>query len=309
VEVRIAVVGSGAMGSLFGAFLAESGNDVVLVDVWREHIDAINRFGLKVSGVSGERIVRVKATTNHSEVGLVDLVILFVKSYDTEQAIRDSLTMISDETVVLTCQNGVGNVERIGEVIGISHVICGATMQGATLVRPGEIFHAGSGITYIGELDGSVSERIKKIEAIFNNAGIRTEISRNIYGMIWSKLLINAGINPFGALTRLRNGELLEVPGMLELMTQAVNEGVEVAKALGIKLEIGDPVEALINTCRATAKNKNSMLQDIERGRRTEIDVINGAIVKYGRKVGVKTPVNELLTTLIRGLEKSISVG
>lgn len=304
--MRIAVVGSGAMGSLFGAFLAESGNDVTLIDVWRAHIDAINKHGLKVFGVSGERVVKIKATTSHSEVGLVDLIILFVKSYDTERAIKDSLPMIGDKTIVLTCQNGVGNAEKIGEMIGIEHVICGSTLQGATLIRPGEIFHAGKGITYIGELDGSISERIKKVETIFNDAGIQTKISKNICGMIWSKVLLNAGINPFGALTRLKNGELLEVPGMLELMIQAVNEGKEVASALGIKLEIEDPVRALTDLCKATAKNKNSMLQDIERGRRTEIDVINGAIVEYGKKVGIKTPVNELLTTLIRGLEKSI---
>jgi len=304
--MRIAVVGSGAMGSLFGAFLAESGNDVTLIDVWRAHIDAINKHGLKVFGVSGERVVKIKATTSHSEVGLVDLIILFVKSYDTERAIKDSLPMIGDKTIVLTCQNGVGNAEKIGEVIGLEHVICGSTLQGATLIRPGEIFHAGKGITYIGELDGSISERIKKVETIFNDAGIQTKISKNICGMIWSKVLLNAGINPFGALTRLKNGELLEVPGMLELMIQAINEGKEVASALGIKLEIEDPVRALTDLCKATAKNKNSMLQDIERGRRTEIDVINGAIVEYGKKVGIKTPVNELLTTLIRGLEKSI---
>ena len=307
--MRIAVVGAGAMGSLFGAFLAESGENVTLVDVWREHIDTINRQGLRVYGVSGERVVRVKATTNHFEVGPIDLLILFVKSYNTEQAIRDSISMITEETTILTCQNGLGNVEKIGGVVGLKHVIAGSTMQGATMIGPGEVFHAGIGATYIGELNGVVSERVKSIAKILNNAGIETKISKNINGVVWGKVLINAGINAFGALTRMRNGELLEVPELFEMMVEAVQEGVKVAKALGISIEVEDPVQALIDVCKATAKNKNSMLQDIEKGRRTEIDAINGAIVAYGKKIGVKTPVNEMLVTLIKGLEKSLCRG
>ncbi len=307
--MKIVIVGAGAMGSLFGAFLTEAGNDVTLVDIWRDHIEAIKTNGLRVSGISGERVVKVKATTNHSEVGVADLIILFVKSYDTETAVKNSLKMFSKRTVILTCQNGIGNAEKIGEIVGVKHVICGSTLQGATLIKPGEIFHAGSGPTYIGELDGKLTQRIRKIANILNNAKIETKISQNIKGVIWGKVLLNAAINPFGALTRLRNGELLEVPGLPDLMIQALREGKAVSDALGIKLEIENPEKALIELCKATAKNKNSMLQDIERGRRTEIDVINGAIVAFGKKVGVETPVNELLTTLIKGLEKSVCRG
>jgi len=305
--LKIAVVGAGAMGSLFGCLLKEAGEDVTLVDVWKEHVEAVNKRGLRVYGVSGEHVVRVKATTNHSEVGHVDLLILFVKAYDTERAIRDSMPMIAEETVILTCQNGLGNVEKIGGLVSLKHVIAGSTMQGATMVKPGEVFHAGRGPTYIGELNGEVSPRVKNVVRVLNDAGIEAKVSRNINGVIWGKTIINAGLNAFGALTRMRNGELLLVPELVEMMSQCVREGVEVAKALRVKLEMEDPVKTLIDVCKATAENKNSMLQDIEKGRRTEVEAINGAIVRYGEKVGVPTPINSLLTALIKGLETSIT--
>jgi len=301
--MRIAVVGSGAMGSLYGGLLADAGEDVTLIDIWKEHVDAINTRGLKISGVSGERLVRVRATTNPAEVGTVDLIMIFVKAYDTRKAAQDALPMVGPETVFLTLQNGLGNVEQIEEVAGKGRVVAGATTHGSTLVGPGEVFHAGKGLTYIGELTGEITERVKRIAETFNRAGIETHISQNIQGIIWKKILINVGINAITAITGLRNGEILLVPEVKEIVRKAVLEAAEVAKAAGITVEMEDPVAEVYKVAELTAKNKSSMLQDVERGRRTEIDAINGAIVRIGKQYGVDTPVNETLVAAVKGIE------
>jgi len=301
--MKIAVVGAGAMGSLFGGLLADAGEEVTLIDVWKEHVDAINARGLRITGISGDRTVNVMATTDPGIVGSVDLVIIFVKSYDTAKAARDALPMASDETVFLSLQNGLGNIDKISEAAGNHRIIRGVTAQGSTLLGPGEIYHAGRGPTVIGELDDAQTERVQGISEAFNHAGIPTEISLNIQGAIWSKVLVNVGINPLTALTGLRNGELLEHPEIKEVMKKAVEEGLLVARGLGIKMELQNPVEKVYEVAEATAANRSSMLQDVERGRRTEIDALNGAIVELGRRIGVDTPVNETLVAAVKGLE------
>lgn len=299
--MKIAILGAGAIGSLFGALLWESGEDVVLIGRKR-HVDAIKSRGLKVSGISGERIVKPKAVTTTQEVGKVDLIIISVKSYDTEQAAKDALNMIHHNTVVLTIQNGLGNIEKLCEIIGEKHVVGGVTMQGSTLVKPGEIYHAGKGPTIIGELNGEITNRIKRIAETFNKAKIETQITQNIWGVLWDKLIINVGINALTAITRMKNGELLKIPEIRDIMIEAVKEAVNVAKALNIKLEIEDHVRKVIEVAEATANNKSSMLQDIEKGKRTEIDYINGAIVKLGKKLKIKTPVNKTLTAIVKAI-------
>ena len=300
--MRIAVVGSGAMGSLFGGMLAEAGEEVTLVDVWEEHVRAINERGLRVRGVGGERTIRVAATTKPGEVGPVDLVLIFVKSYDTEKAAADALPMASGETAFLTLQNGLGNVEKIAGVVGSHRVVVGVTAQGSTLLGPGEIRHAGVGATTIGELNGATTARILKIKEAFNRAGLATEVSASILDAVWSKVLVNVGINALTALTGLRNGELLAFPEIRGVMRRAVLEAQEVAEAKGVRIG-GDPVEKVYEVAEATAANRSSMLQDIDRGRRTEVGALNGAIVEMGRRLGVDTPVNEALTAAVLGLE------
>ena len=300
--MKIAILGAGAIGSLFGALLWESGEDIVLIGR-KKHVEAIRSRGLKISGISGERIVKPKAVTTTQEVGKVDLIIISVKSYDTEQAAKDALNMVHPDTVVLTIQNGLGNIEKLSEIIGEKHVIGGVTMQGSTFIKPGEIYHAGKGPTIIGELNGEITDRVKRIAETFNKAKIETKITRNIRGVLWDKIIINAGINALTAITRMKNGELLKVSEIKKTMIEAVKEAVNVAKALNIKLEVEDHVKKVIEVVEATANNKSSMLQDIERGKKTEIDFINGAIVKLGKKLGIKPPVNEILTALVKGIE------
>jgi 2-dehydropantoate 2-reductase len=303
--MKIAVVGAGAMGSLFGGLLAASGEEVTLVDVWREHVESINAEGLRIGGHEGSRTIRVNATTDPSSVGPVDLIILFVKSYDTIKATRDALPMVSEGTVFLSLQNGLGNIEKVSEAAVSGRVIPGTTAHGCTLIGPGEIVHAGRGPTIIGEPNGRVTERARDIRDALEGAGFETEISGNINGALWSKVLVNVGINPLTALKGLRNGELLDDPEIKETMRRAVEEAIEVAEGLGIDLGPGDHVEHVYDVARATAMNRSSMLQDVDRGRRTEIEALNGAVVRLAKGLGVDVPVNEALTAAVGALERT----
>jgi 2-dehydropantoate 2-reductase len=293
--MQIAVMGAGAIGSLFGALLARAGFDVTLIG--RElHVRAIKEKGLRVSGLE-EFNVKLKAVTLPVEA---DLFLFTVKSYDTEQAAR--AIPLKETTAVLTLQNGIGNEEIIASIIGSERVISGKTAYGSTLLEPGHIRYTGKGETVIGELDGRVTERIKKIAELFNSAGIETSIAVDINTKIWEKLIVNAGINAITAITGLRNGEILKFDELKALLRQAVEESVAVAKASGITIK-EDMVERTIRVARATAENQSSMLQDVKRGKRTEIDAINGAIVKNGERYGISTPVNRTLTALVKGME------
>jgi len=301
--MRVAVVGAGAMGCLYGGLLAEAGVDVSLVDVWGEHVDAINAKGLHITGVSGDIVVRVPATTNPETVGRVELVLLFVKSYDTSKAMRDSMPLIGGDTYVLTLQNGLGNLEAIAESVGLGRVLGGTTSHGSTLVGPREIRHAGVGPTVVGTLERGSRGTAEKVANTFNGAGLLTRVSDDVRGDVWGKVLVNLGINALTALTGLRNGQLLEVPELRRLMRLAVEEGMRVADADGVDLAPIDHVAHVYEVAEATAANRSSMLQDVERGRRTEIDALNGAVVGLGEKLGVETPVNRALTALVKGLE------
>ncbi len=300
-------MGAGAMGCFYGGLLAEAGVDVTLVDVWREHVDAINANGLHVTGVSGDRVVRVPATTDPETVGEVELVLLFVKSYDTAKAMRGSMPLIGGDTYVLTLQNGLGNLEAIAEAVGPGRVLGGTTSHGSTLLGPGEIRHAGVGLTVVGALERGSRDMAEKVVDTFNGAGLHTRVSSDVRSDIWGKVLVNLGINALTALTSLRNGQLLEVPELRCLMRLAMEEGMRVATADGVDLGPLDHVAHVYEVAEATAANRSSMLQDVERGRRTEIDALNGAVVGLGERLGVETPVNSALTALVKGLEHRAS--
>jgi len=306
-DMKIAVLGSGAMGCLYGGTLAESGCDVTLIDVWKEHVDAINSNGLHIEGLSGDRVIKdIKAVTDLSSLKNVDLLIVFVKATMTREAMKKAAGLVGNNTVVLTLQNGLGNVEKIGEVVGEDKVIAGITAHGSTMLGPGHIKHAGTGDTNLGELDGSKTERLNQIARVFEDAGFPVNISSNVLGLIWDKLMVNIGINALGALTGLKNGQLLDYEETEELLESLVTEAWEVAEKKGIELN-RNPVEHTKEVAKLTAGNRCSMLQDVSRKRLTEIDVINGAIAKDGKDLGIKTPVNGVVTNLIKIREKTYS--
>jgi 2-dehydropantoate 2-reductase len=308
--MKIGIVGAGAMGGLFGGMLTRAGQDVWLIDNRKERAEKINREGLIIEssralqpGGPKQYVIRMKATTEPREVGHCDLVILFVKAYDTEEATRNSLALTGSRTVWLTLQNGLGNVEKIGKIVGEERVVVGVSYQGATVIEVGRIRHAGFGKTVIGEIDSKESGRTTYISDIFNQAGIDTEISDNIEGVLWGKLLINAVINPLTAITGLKNGELLESLVLRETMKLIVEEAVRVPVKKGIRLPYQKIFEKVEEQCQASRDNISSMLQDILRKKRTEVDFINGAIVSEGEKIGIATPVNKTFWNLVKFLE------
>lgn len=304
--MKIAIIGAGAMGCLYGAKLSSvPDNEVFLIDVWKDHIDAINEKGLMMEE-NGQFVQydRVKGVMDANQAGPCDLAIVFVKSTLTSMAVKSNKAVFGPETVALTLQNGLGNIDLIRDEIGDTNVIAGTTAHGATMLEPGKMRHAGSGKTIIGELDGNRSERIEKIASTLEQAGLLTDISDNVLGLVWDKLMVNVGINALTGITKLHNGELLDHPEIEALLEAAVTEAHAVAEAKRIRLGFQDPVGHTKEVCVATAANKSSMLQDILNHKQTEIDMINGAIVREGAQAGIETPVNFVLTSLIKFMQK-----
>jgi len=310
--MRIVIVGPGAMGCLFGAFLAKFGEDIYLLDRRDKRAEYINKNGIKVEGISGEFKIAVKATSNPSDIGECALVIICVKSYDTEAAIKSIKSIIKKDTLVLTLQNGVGNVEAISKIAGEEKTIGGVTSHGATLLGDGHIRHAGKGETVIGmaglKIKSQASKKLDEIAKVFERAGFQTKLAENIENLIWSKLVINIGINALTAITRLNNGRLIEFAGTEAILEEAVREAIYVADAKGIKLIFDDPVKKVKDVANATGGNVSSMLQDVLKKRKTEIDYMNGAIVREAGLLKIDVPVNRMLTNLVKTIEASYSL-
>ncbi len=302
--MKVAVVGAGAMGSLFGALLAEAGNEVWLNDVWPEHVQTINRNGLEIERAGRVRKVGVHAVTEGREIGKAELVIVFVKSNQTKAAAEIAGPLAGNRGMVLTLQNGMGNADIISEVVEPSLVLAGTTSHGATLLGPGSIRHAGVGPTTIGVWNRTEEgfERACRIADLFNEAGIECEAVQDVRIPVWNKLLINVGINAITALTGIRNGEILDLGTTKNLSRSAVEEAMNVAQARGINVR-EDMVDHVFAVARATALNRSSMGQDVDNRRRTEISAINGFIVREAEGLGLETPVNQTLTGLIETLE------
>jgi 2-dehydropantoate 2-reductase len=301
--MKTVIMGAGAMGGLFGGLLAFSGEEVWLVDVQKEQVDVIRSVGLTLEEGDKLQIIGVNATRDVASLGKADLVIFFVKTYHTEQAVSDALTLEKEDTIFLTLQNGLGNEEILCKRINREKVMLGVTGQGATFLGPGHVRHAGRGKTFIGELDQGVSDRAVQVAKMFREADIDTEVSANIHDLIWDKLLVNVGINALTALTELKNGQLLDYPETLRIMEALVSEAAEVARQKGIRIE-GNPIEKVKAVAEATKGNRSSMGQDVDFRRKTEIDAINGAVVREAKRLGLPAPYNEVVTDLIKMIEK-----
>ncbi len=302
--MKTAIIGPGAMGSLFGSLLTRAGKEVWLVGNRQEQVERICSVGLTFEEKGKTQIVPMKATADIISVGKADLVIFFVKTYDIEKAVSDSLVLEKEDTLFLTLQNGLGNEEAICKKIHPKKVMLGITGHGATLLEPGHIRHAGWGKTFIGELDHRVTDRALRVAQMFNDGGIDTEVSSNIHDQVWAKLLMNAGINALTALTGFKNGQLLDYPETARLMEKLVSEAAEVARRRGVHL-VEDPVEKVKQVAEATRGNRSSMGQDFDHRRRTEIDAINGAVVREAQPMGIPVPFNQAVTDLVKAIQKS----
>lgn len=301
----ITIVGPGAIGCLFGAMLKEAGHRVIMLDNQPQRAEKISRDGIQIKGISGERLVRVEATARPEEAAECDMAVIATKSYDTESAVESVANALGPSTPILTLQNGLGNVEVISRAVGGERTIGGITSQGATLVDAGSIIHAGKGKTVIGTPSNRLTDNLEMVRDILDSAGFEPQISDDLESTIWSKLVINVGINALTAITRLNNGRLLEFEGTRRIMEDAVAEAVAVAGAKKVKIPQKDPLAQVQEVCRLTAANVSSMLQDVLACTKTEIDAINGAVAKLGAEAGIDTPANAVLTSLVKTIESS----
>lgn len=307
--MKICFLGAGALGSAIGGGLAEAGADVCLVDAWQEHVDAIERKGLFLREAGVDRVVRARAATHADAFGVADLVIVLVKSYHTREAMQSALSLVGPDTVVMSLQNGMGHEDILADIVGRGHVVAGKTYLGGVLLGPGHVIAGLRGKeTIIGELDGSVTDRVQRIAKVFNDAGLALAVSTNIRGTIWDKLLINVATGALAGITRLTYGALYDVPEIRVCALAAVAEGIAVARAQGVALSYDDPEGPWLKAAAGLPPEfKTSMLQSLEKGTRTEVDFINGAVVREGARSGIATPVNQTLVACIKGIERELA--
>lgn len=303
--MKIAIAGAGAMGCVIGAHLALAGEDVVFVDVAEATVRAIRESGLRLTRRDGsEQRIPVRATLDPATVGPVDLLVVLVKCYHTEAAVKAAVPMIAEHTRVLSLQNGWGNGKRISRLVGAERVLLGVSYHSATVLAPGWVRHVGMGPTYLGAAGRPSDPAAERVAQTLTAAGIDTVVTADVVHQIWSKLSLNVCTLPTSALARLESAQLVQSGEMLELMRTLLQETVAVAAAQGIRLDFAERWEAITQLlARCAPGAKSSMLQDVEHKRRTEIDVINGAIIEAGRESALPTPCNETLFRLVKALE------
>ncbi len=308
--MKFLVMGAGALGSAFGGMLARAGHDVTLIGRER-YMAPIREHGLRLSGIWGSHIVKnIRAMSELKTNDEPDVILLTTKSFDTETAMKALQPLISDEsdTVVISLQNGIGNEECIARYVGEAHTMGGMVITGFELLHPGEVeVTVSAATTKIGELTNEITPRLKKIVAVFNEAGIPADAVDNIQSHIWAKALYNAALNPLSAIFRVSYGELAHHQSFA-IIEEVIHEAFNVARAENIRLFWNRAEEYLEYLRREqiplTEKHRSSMLRDIERGKKTEIDFLNGVFVDLGKEHGIPTPVNETIVRMIKFLEE-----
>lgn len=296
--MRIVIYGAGAIGSLFGGFLARE-NEVTLV-CREKHAEAIAKNGLAIKGLRDIR-VHPKAVNSIGGLEPPDMLFLTVKAYDTEAAMKDMKKLVASNTIIVSLQNGLGNMETIKGAYPDSKLVMAITSHAAILRSPGNVEHTGKSYTTVGDLgDGTDAARVA---ALLNDSGIETTASKDIQADIWYKTMVNSVINPISTLLKGRNSIILERPELQKLVGAIVAEGAEVARARGVRIDTGEALLKVMQVATETSNNICSMRMDVEKNRKTEIMQMNGAIAGYGAEAGIATPVNALLTALVRAME------
>ncbi len=282
-----------------------AGESIILIHHRRSVAASIAKRGVSIRELSGKFVrAHIKTRTRLSRRDKPELVLVTVKAYDTERlALRLNKSVVGNAPV-LSLQNGLGNVEKLGRRLGSDSIIAGTTTEGALTTGPGRVIHTGRGTTWVGEVNGKYSDRCLAIARAFRRAGFSAVLSNNIRGVLWTKAIVNSAINPISAVARVRNGDLRKTPELRQIAYRVVDEGSAVAQANGILLE-PYPKRLLDRTLESTSRNKSSMLQDIEAGRKTEIRQLNGSISRLGVQIGLSTPFNDLLTRFVLFLERS----
>jgi 2-dehydropantoate 2-reductase len=301
--MKVAVIGAGAMGSIFGARIAQGGHETVLVDVVEPLVRTLNENGVTIVRGDQETTTPVQATMDPASVGVADLVIFFTKCYHTAAAAESSRPLVGDETVVASLQNGWGNGDVLAGFFPPGQIALGVTYNSGSLLEPGRVIHPSEQPTIVGPfLEGETAGTEPLVGALVD-AGFETTVADPVRPEIWTKLVLNAATLPASALCGANAGLLAKNDELRELVADTAHEAVSVARALGYDIDTRERVGVINALVEKAGPAKGSMVQDFEAGRRTEIDVINGAVVKAADETGVPVPLNRALLRLVKGWE------
>jgi len=305
--MKIAVVGCGAMGSVYAGLLASAGHEVWAIDSWREHVDAIRSKGLRVQGASGDRTVKVNATTNAADAGPCDLVIVATKFRDVETAARAAQPIVGPQTVVLSIQNGLGGPDITAGVLGRERVMVGVVGGfGASMRGPGHAHHNGMELVRLGELTGPVSPRLEAVAEAWRSGGFKVKTFDDIDQLVWEKLICNVCFSGTCAVTERTISEVMNDPDAWQVASGCATEAFQVARKRGIRLGFDDPVAYVRDFGSKIPNARPSMLLDLMAKRRSEVDAINGAIPPAANAIGLKAPYNEVVAGLVRAKERRL---
>jgi 2-dehydropantoate 2-reductase len=305
--LKIAIVGTGAMGSVYAGLFASAGHEVWAIDRWQEHVDAMRSRGLRVEGASGDRTVRLNASTDPRDAGPCDLVVLATKAMHVAAAAQTVSPLLKSETPVLSIQNGLGGPETAASVLGKERVMVGVVGGfGASMRAPGHAHHNGMELVRLGEFGGPITERLRKVEDLWRGAGFRVKVFDDIDQLVWEKLICNCSLSGPCGVSGLTVGEVMADADLAKVSAACATEAYGVARKKGVRLGFEDPVAYTREFASKIPLSRPSVLLDLLAGRKSEIDVINGSIPRVGREVGVAAPVNEAITALVHAKERQL---
>ncbi len=303
--MKIGIIGAGAMGSVYAGLMADAGHDVWMFDNWAEHIAAIKANGLRVEGASGARTAHPNATTNAADAGVVELAIVATKAMQTKDAVEAARPMIGPATGVLSLQNGLGNVERIQELVDPKNVLCGiAGGFGASMVGPGHVHHNGMEAINIAEAQGGITPRIEAVAEAWRESGFTVGVYADIWPVVWSKLMANIAVSATCTLTGMRVGQVVKNEWAWGLSLDCVREAAACAKAKGIKLLYDDPIAWVQDFTTKIPDARPSMYLDTQAGKVSEIGSIHGGVVREGVLLGVPTPTCAFMVRAVTALQE-----
>lgn len=307
--MKIAIVGCGAMGSVYAALLADAGHEVWAIDSWKEHVDAMTSKGLRLEGASGDRTVKLHASTDAAEAGQCDLVIIATKAMHVEQAATAAKEIVGDNTMVLSIQNGLGGPDKTADVLGRDKVMVGVVGGfGASMRGPGHAHHNGWELVRLGEFAGPVTPRLEKIAEVWRSGGFRVKCFDDIDQLVWEKLICNVCFSGTCTITGLTVGEVMNDVDAWQVASGCAMEAYNVAKARKIRVDIDDPVDYVRNFGSKIPNARPSMLLDHLAKRMSEIEAINGAIPPAAKAVDVAAPFNTVISALVRNKERQMGV-
>lgn len=299
--MRIAFIGSGAIGSLFGGLLKKGGADVLLIGR-QNHVEAIRKNGLFISGID-EFNIRIDASSNPLDAKGSDIFVITTKAYDTRKALLDIMPILNENAVVMSLQNGAGNIEEISRLVEKQNIVGAVTSMGAFLEKPGKVQFRGKGNTIIGALSKE-NKNAKEIVNIFNGARIKAQFTNDIKSEIWSKVIINTAINALASIFDAENGILLD-ENLIEIVKEITTEGKKILQKDGVNIP-EDIFEKTVDVIKNTSNNINSTLSDLRKGNRTEIDYISGKVIELGDKLSLPVPYNKSLLNMIKFKENQL---